>query len=216
MLLFGDPTIEAIIGILLAVIVGLTIHEYAHNLVAHAMGDPTPAEQGRLTLDPRVHVNWMGLAMFVLIGFGILGQAPLAPSRMRNPRWGHVAAVAAGPISNLLLAAVFGIAFRLAWPIIAEYELERALTVANILVVFNVLLFVLNSIPLFPLDGWHIVGAALPPALGDRWRSTRGQRISQFIFLGLIVLSFVGQPVNILGMLITRPVAAIARFLMGV
>jgi Zn-dependent protease len=214
-LLFGEPSVEGIIGILLAVIAGLTIHEYAHNLVAHAMGDPTPAEQGRLTLDPRVHVNWIGVAMFVLIGFGILGQAPIAPGRMRNPRWGHVAAVAAGPMANLLLAAVFGIVFRISWPAIAEHQMEAAFTVLNILVFFNVLLFVLNSIPLFPLDGWHIVGAALPPALGNLWQSSRGRRVSQFVFLGLILLSFVGGRVNILGILITRPVSLIARFLMG-
>src|SRR5690606_41168026 len=113
LLLFGNPTLEGILGVLIAVGIGMTIHEFAHNYVAHLMGDYVPAQQGRLTLNPFVHINWVGWLMFALIGFGILGSAPIAADRMRNPRWGYLAAVAAGPVSNLMLAAVFGIIFRI-------------------------------------------------------------------------------------------------------
>src|SRR5690606_34502 len=78
LLLFGNFTLEGIISIVLAALIGMTIHEFAHNYVGYLMGDPVPAQQGRLTLDPRVHINWFGFAMFILIGFGILGQAPIS------------------------------------------------------------------------------------------------------------------------------------------
>ena len=85
----------------------MTVHEFAHNFVAWKMGDEVPKLQGRLTLNPLVHINWIGWLMFAIIGFGILGSAPISPQRMRDPRKGFLAAVAAGPLSNLALAVVF-------------------------------------------------------------------------------------------------------------
>ena len=92
---------------------GMTVHEFAHSYVGWKMGDPMPKMQGRLTLNPMVHINWIGWLMFAIIGFGILGSAPISPQRMRNPRWGYLAAVAAGPFSNLGLAVVFALLLRL-------------------------------------------------------------------------------------------------------
>jgi hypothetical protein len=91
----------------------MDIHEVAHNYVGYWMGDPTPREMGRLTLNPLVHINWIGWLMWVVIGFGILGSAPISEGRMRNRRWGFLAAVAAGPFSNLALAAVSALLFRI-------------------------------------------------------------------------------------------------------
>ncbi len=87
MLLFGganDPMF--MVGVFISVLVGMTVHEFAHNYVAYLMGDPTPKEQGRLTLDPMVHIYWPGFIMFVLIGFGILGYGE---SGLRNET-GHL------------------------------------------------------------------------------------------------------------------------------
>ncbi|MCL4254539.1 MAG: site-2 protease family protein, partial [Anaerolineae bacterium] len=85
-----------LLGALLGVLIGMTVHEFAHNYVAHLMGDPYPKRSGRLTLNPAVHIYWPGFIMFLLLGFGILGTAPISAQRMRNPRWGYLAAVAAG------------------------------------------------------------------------------------------------------------------------
>src|SRR5690606_29957003 len=101
-----------IIGILLALLIGMTVHEWAHNYVGYGMCDPNPTRLGKLTLNPMAHIYWPGFLMFVLIGFGILGTAPIAAYRMRNPRMGYLAAVAAGPLSNLGVAAVFAIIYR--------------------------------------------------------------------------------------------------------
>ena len=156
---------------LIVVLVGMTVHEFAHNYIAWRMGDPNPARNGRLTLNPLVHINWIGFLMFVFIGFGILGSAPISPYAMpvQNRRWRWLAAVAAGPLSNLLLAVIFAIIIR----IIGVNVVFSTNFVGELLlqmVFWNVLLFVFNLIPLFPIDGWQIVLALLPPDLASTWQ----------------------------------------------
>lgn len=208
MLLFSQNlTVELVIGILIAVLLGMTVHEFAHNYVGHLMGDPVPAREGRLTLDPTVHIYWPGFLMFVLIGFGILGSAPIAAHRMRDPRWGFLAAVAAGPFSNLLLAAVFAVPMRL-------FNLPPEVTTFLFMMVFwNVLLFVFNLLPLFPIDGWHIVLALLPPELAYTWQ--RHAMTTQYVFLGFLLLAFLPLPgiPNVFNLLIGQPTFFILRLL---
>lgn len=210
-------TPEAILARILAALIAMTVHEFAHCYVADRMGDPTPRSMGRLTLNPMVHINWFGFLMFVLIGFGPLGSAPISPWRMRDPRLGTLLAVGAGPVSNLLLATLFAIIWRLI-PINAMFDLSGTTLIGEILltmVSFNVLLFVFNLIPLFPLDGWRIVLSLLPPDLADWWN--RNQQTSYYIFMGLILISFVqlrGIP-NILDVIIGQPTNAITRLLLG-
>jgi len=200
LLLFNNLTPELVAAILIAVLIGMTVHEFAHNYVGHLMGDPVPAMEGRLTLDPLKHIYWPGFLMFVLIGFGILGSAPVSASRMRNPRWGYLAAVAAGPFSNLLVATVFAIIFH------AIGDLNSVLSLFLRQIVFwNVLLFIFNLIPLFPIDGWHIVLSLLPPEQAIWWQ--RNAQMTQMVFIGLLLLSFFPLPglPDIFGLLIWEP-----------
>jgi Zn-dependent protease len=201
--------------VVIAVLMGMTIHEFAHNYVGHLMGDPVPAREGRLTLNPLVHINPLGFLMFVIIGFGILGQAPISAYRMRNPRWGFLAAVAAGPFSNLLLALVAAILMRLALGIIGVNSDIGLLLIQflNILVYFNVLLFVFNLLPFFPIDGWTIVYALLPPDMARWWE--RNAMYSQYALFALILIGFALPGVNPLGLIIGGPVSTITRALTG-
>jgi Zn-dependent protease len=226
-------TPQLLIANLIALGLGMTIHEFSHNYVAWRMGDPEPARLGRLTLNPLVHIYWIGWIMFAVIGFGILGSAPISPYRMPldNRRWRWLAAVAAGPISNLLLASVVAILLRIlvATNVFAEFDAislllnPRAAGLNNLPLLilvqtmwFNVILFVFNLIPLFPVDGWNIVLSLLPPDLAEVWQ--RHQQTSMYIFFGLILLSFVRIPgiPNILGILISQPAYSITFFFMGV
>ena len=283
MLLFGNPTPELLIAVVIALTIGMTIHEFAHNYVGYLAGDMYPERDGRLTLNPLVHIHWIGWLMFVLIGFGILGSAPISPYRMRNPRWGYLAAVAAGPFSNLLVAVIFGVAWRvlgfaqaprIIWLIVLiaisasmaysyfyrglpwrkpqrmryrvnlsepfsrhNLPLTGAIITAALAVVvllfggsgfvaqtlflatsmtvsMNVLLFIFNLIPLFPLDGWHIVLAALPPEPATWWQ--RNQQNSQFLFMLLIIMSFLPLSIDPLGLIIGRPTFWITNLILGV
>lgn len=208
--------VQYAVGIFLAVLIGMTIHEFAHNYVAHLMGDPGPARQGRLTLNPAVHIYWPGFLMFVLIGFGQLGAAPINPRAMRNPRWGYLAAVAGGPISNLLLAAVVALIMHLTG--LAEVtftmtNLQFNLRIILFMIVYwNLLLFVFNLIPFFPLDGWWIVYTLLPPDMADWW--DRNRQYTVYAFFACLLLGFVPIPgiPSPLSLLIGQPVGLLLRF----
>ncbi len=209
-------TPQALIANLLALGVGMTLHEFAHNYVGWKMGDPEPARAGRLTLNPLVHINWLGWIMFAVLGFGILGSAPISPFRMprENRRWRWLAAVAAGPITNLLVAAVFAIIIRLMGGAIGSLPSMLRLILLQ-MVYLNVLLFVFNLIPLFPIDGWHIVYALLPPDMAITWE--KYAQTTQWIFFGLLILTFIRLPglPDIFGLLIGQPTFQILQALLG-
>ena len=228
--------------------VAMTVHEFAHNFVAWKMGDELPKLQGRLTLNPLVHINWVGWLMFAILGFGILGSAPISAQRMRDPRRGFLAAVAAGPFSNLGLAVVFALILRLGGlsaegfyaynaPELISSPISILAALLYAMVFWNVLLFVFNLIPLFPIDGWHIVLTLLPgtwlnhmqipvvvqqslrplseflmrPAF--KWRDW--QMVSYYVFIGLIFVSFL--PIggfNPFGIFIGQPTGALLRLLL--
>ena len=207
---------------LVVILFALGIHEFAHSYGAYLMGDTTAADQGRLTINPFAHINWMGFLMFVLIGFGFVGSAPVNPYRMRNPRQGMFVAVLAGPVSNLILAALFAIPFRfglLMHPAYydtgatIEFWLPSAVDLMWGMVTWNVLLAVFNLLPLYPLDGWTVVFAALPPRPAVAWE--RGRQTSQYILLGLILLSFLPIAFSPLQLVIGLPTQVITRLLTG-
>jgi Zn-dependent protease len=253
-LLFNTDPLLLVIN-MVVLLIGMTLHEFAHSYVGYRMGDPTPRELGRLTLNPFVHINWIGWLMFAVIGFGVLGSAPIAAHRMRNPRWGFLAAVAAGPLANLAIAIATGLVLlvlRLSGQV-TLFDLAMGVRdpASSILMAFlfqmiylNILLFVFNLLPLFPMDGWHILLALLPvgmldwgqiPALirqqlrplanflyapAGTWQGWA--QASYYVLLGLIfytiALSWIGGSLplpNILSLLIGQPVQQITFFLAG-
>ncbi len=195
----------------IVLLVAMTVHEFAHVYAAYRMGDTTGADQGRLTLNPMVHINPIGFLMGVLIGFGILGSAPINPYRMRNPRWGYLIAVAAGPVSNLIVAIIFGFIWRLLPLSVLQNDFIFRLMLQMIFL--NLILFLFNLIPLFPLDGWTIAYALLPPDSARWWE--RNRQNSQYIFMFLILLSFVAPQFSPLTVLISEPASFIFGVLVG-
>ena len=245
-MLFNLHPITIIIN-LLVLGAAMTAHEFAHNYVAWKMGDDAPRQLGKLTLNPLAHIHWAGWLMFAIIGFGILGSAPISAERMRDPRRGFLAAVAAGPLANLALAIVAAISLRLSGLSAAGYYAYHlpdqaseplALLAAMLyaLAFWNVLLFVFNLIPLFPIDGWHIVQALLPGKWLDRmqipvalqqnlrplaeflmfpafkWRDWR--MASYYVFMGLLFLSFLPLAgISPFGVFVAQPTSDLLRLL---
>ena len=228
--MFYNLTPAVLITNVIVLLVAMSVHEFAHAYVAYLMGDTTAKDAGLMTLDPRANIYLPGFIIGVLIGFAILGSAPVNPYRMRNPRWGMFAAVLAGPVSNLLVAIVFAIPFQLGL-VIPQMGVGGGLNalvpsldfLLTRMVLLNVLLFVFNLLPLFPLDGWTVVYSALPPGAAVWWQ--RQQQTSMYILYGLIALSFIGpslariSPVlgtlNPLNWLIATPTFQILQLLLG-
>jgi Zn-dependent protease len=176
----------------IVLLVAVVVHEYAHAYAAFTQGDTTAYERGKMTLDPRANVWWPGFVIGVLVGFAVLGTAPVNPYRMRNPRLGMLIAVAAGPVSNLLLAALFAVPFRFGLLTPSDATIGGILPTLPYLlsrmVELNVLLFFFNLIPLSPLDGWTVVLSLLPPRQAIWWEAHRQQ--SMYVLFGLILLSY--------------------------
>ena len=203
-------------------LVAIAVHEFAHAYVAYLMGDSTAKEQGRMTLNPAANINLMGYLVGVFIGFAILGSAPVNPYRMRNRRLGMLLAVGAGPVSNLILAVLFAIPFRLFPSLLSGVTANSmsAIPTAEYLlfsmVWLNLVLFVFNLLPLYPLDGWTVMLAAFPPEWAIWWQ--RNQQNSMYILFALVALSFLGSRLpflDVLDWLISSPSASIMRFLLG-
>lgn len=155
-------------GALIAVVLlfSVIVHEVAHGYVALLNGDPTARMLGRITLNPVPHIDLVGtiLLPFLLYiaNLPIIGMAkpvPVNPLNYRNYRWGEFAVSAAGPISNLVLAAVFALVLRLG------IQNPGLMAMAQIGVSINILLALFNLIPIPPLDGSHILAIFLPREL---------------------------------------------------
>ena len=200
-----DATLFVITILILFLSIGL--HEFAHAKVADSAGDPTPRIYGRVTLNLFKHFDPFGFIMILVTsytGFGIGWGRPVPcdPRKMRNPKWDHFLTVAAGPITNILLAAVFALLFHLS----VGMQWTGAYWIAFLLlgVVINLSLAVFNLIPLGPLDGHWLVGAFLPERsryAWYRWNQTTGT----FLLLGLVLFGQINPSLNVLGKIL-RPV----------
>lgn len=148
------------------------IHEYAHGWMAERLGDPTARYAGRLTIDPRAHIDLWGTILLPLLLFFITFQSgrpflfayakpvPFNPYNLRNQRWGPALVGIAGPLANLLLAASFAVVARF-------MPASPALPLLHAIVYANVLLMVFNLVPIPPLDGSKILYAVLPDSASN-------------------------------------------------
>ena len=149
-----------------ALIVAMSIHEYAHAKAADMLGDPTPGYAGRLTLNPLRHVDPVGLLMLVFVRFGWAKPVPVNPLYFKGDRRRGMLLVAlAGPVANFLLATLTGAAFGLSlvistlwFPVVFYINIFL-----SYLILYNVYLGVFNLLPIPPLDGSKILFSLLPP-----------------------------------------------------
>jgi Zn-dependent protease len=154
---------------LLAVVLGITIHEFSHALAAELLGDSTARYQGRLTLNPVAHFDLFGGLMILVssltgFGFGWGKPVPVNPYRLRyGPRVGMALTSVAGPLSNVVLATLFGVPLRLVNPMPPRLYLALV-TVVSV----NLALAVFNLLPVPPLDGFGVL-QGLFSTIRARW-----------------------------------------------
>jgi Zn-dependent protease len=198
--------ISTIIFEIIVLIFSVIIHEISHGFVAEKLGDPTARLQGRLTLNPLKHIDPVGSIIVPIVTslvgftFGWAKPVPFNPYNLKNRRTGELLIAIAGPISNLLLALVFGTIIRLALAHPEASIFTSATTSAFALgfiqlsayvVIINLALAVFNLIPLPPLDGSKVLFAAFPR--NQKWNQIRAAIEQYSIFLVLILVVFLWQ-----------------------
>jgi Zn-dependent protease len=165
------------------IFVGLSFHEFAHGLAAYWMGDDTAKNAGRLTVDPRAHIDPLGFLTLLLAGFGWAKPVPINPYSFKNRRVGTIIVSLAGPLMNLFLAFITLIIIYVAYNIVG-YDNEVVYNVISAMFIVNIVLCVFNLIPIPPLDGSKILASFLPDSLEMKMYAY--ERYSYFILLALI------------------------------
>ncbi len=183
---------STIILIAIFLLVAFPVHEFAHAYVAYRLGDGTAKMFGRLTLNPVVHFDPIGGLFLVITAllpggliFGWAKPTPVNPSNLRDRRNGEVLVALAGPASNLVMASIAAVAFRILDAANADLP-QLVYELLYYFVVFNVALAIFNMLPIPPLDGSNLLWRFLSPQQAYQWRPV----LQQYGFLILIVIIF--------------------------
>ena len=148
---------------LAAVLLCLTVHESCHGLAAYALGDPTARRAHRLSLNPLRHIDWFGLLMMFVAGFGWAKPVPVNPNYFKKPKQGMALTALAGPVSNFLLALLMLLAARIFCDVAAYSEAnQRILDFLLMVALLSIGLGLFNLLPIPPLDGSKVLFAVLP------------------------------------------------------
>ncbi len=200
MLAFLNPTF------LIAILIALSFHEFAHGYIARMFGDPTAENNGRLTLNPLAHLDPLGSLLFLIVGFGWGKPVPIDPRYFHHPKRDTALVSLAGPASNFFLAAVSFILLMLVAPH-APLSFDQLLFPSgqgSVVIVFlrslfaslifiNLGLMSFNLLPVAPLDGSKIVQAFIPLRFEDVYDTF--MRWGPYVLLSLfLVETFFGIP----------------------
>lgn len=221
-LLLDDPFAFTvlIVSVVVALVIGITVHEFAHAAAATMRGDLTAQRLGRLTLNPKAHLSPAGSIMLLLVGFGWGKPVPVDLFRLRGGRRALAFVSAAGPASNVVLALSFALLFQIG--LLSVDEISRsaleslslrawASIAGSYAVQLNLILAVFNLLPVPPLDGGGILAGIAPQGVLPAVQQI--QKIGPMVLLALILSTYVTN-LNILGT-IFGPVLGLTDILIG-
>lgn len=174
-------------------VISVVVHEVAHGLAALWQGDPTAKYAGRLTLNPLKHIDPIGSVVIPLICavlpgaimFGWAKPVPVNIYNLRNPRRGEAIVSFAGPLSNIIIALIFGLILRFYLPMLPSETVE----VLILIIVTNIVLAIFNLMPVPPLDGSKILFSLLP----DRFENFKRMMDQYGMFLAIFFIFFIWQ-----------------------
>ncbi len=170
---------------LAAVLLCLTVHESCHGLAAYALGDPTARREHRLSLNPLRHIDWFGLLMMFVAGFGWAKPVPVNPNYFKKPKQGMALTALAGPVSNFLLALLTLLAARIFCDVAAYSEAnQRILDFLLMVALLSIGLGLFNLLPIPPLDGSKVLFAVLPD--GTYNQLMRYERYGMLLLFALV------------------------------
>jgi len=215
--MFFDLDSPTIIARVLTLIIAFTVHELAHAYAADQLGDPTPRNLGRITLNPLAHLDPIGSLLLLVAGFGWAKPVPVNPYNFRNgPRLGMAIVAFAGPFSNLVMAALAAAFVRIG--LVSIGAGERFNSLGGILpsvgyftltfVIINIYLMLFNLLPIGPLDGLKVL-RGIAPRDWDNALDTL-ERWGMFLLLALV---FLGQ--GLLSLILVGPASFIINLLLG-
>jgi Zn-dependent protease len=172
------------------ILLGFSMHEFGHALVAHKLGDPTPERDGRLTISPKSHIDPLGLLLLVIVGFGWARPVRVNPTYFKNPKRDNLLVSIAGPLMNLLVLAFFILLTRLTLlfgvNFLSPNILVNAIGVFDASASINGILLFFNLLPIGPLDGFTILSGLLPYKYYDKisFLHTHGNIILLIMVIG--------------------------------
>lgn len=199
--LLGRPLAQTL-AFAIALLVAFSVHECAHAWAALQMGDSTAYDQGRLTLDPRKHLDVLGAIMVLAVGFGWAKPVPVNFSRLRQPKRDMLWVAAAGPMANLVMAVLWILVANVSGGLPGDSVGAWFYAMAEKGILINVILMVLNLFPLPPLDGGRIAVSLLPNPYA--WRFARIEPYGMLILVVLLVTGVLGALLWPLVVLTTR------------
>jgi len=191
------------------IIVGLSFHEFAHAWVSDKLGDPTPRRQGRVTINPMAHIDWIGFIALLLVGFGWGKPVQIDPSYYKHRRRDEFLVAIAGVTMNLIIAVILSIPAKMMLKAYAS-TVPSDLVYNIYLIIFyaisiNVVLMIFNLLPVPPLDGWGIVTQIFRLDRYDWWYKV--YNYGMYILLALIVF-------NVTDLVLTPLVNAVMNIIM--
>lgn len=208
-----DFDLMGMIAGLPGLLIALVFHEYAHARMAVAMGDFTPRLMGRLTLDPRAHIDPIGLVMLLVARFGWAKPVEYNPMNFRERTKGEILTALAGPAANFITAFVALLVLVLLRRFLPSVVTGGVYTVLWMIVIYNINFGIFNLIPLPPLDGSKVLYHIIP--YEHRWRYMQLERYSFLILIAMMMTPLLGSILVPLARLTLKLFSIIISLLLG-